>query len=62
MQQKETAGISAGDKVSVDFETGEIVNETRGETYKAAAFPAFIQGIIEAGGLLSSLKARGLAE
>ena len=55
-------GIEAGDKVSVDFETGEIVNETKGQTYHAAAFPPFIQGIIEAGGLLKSLKARGLAE
>ena len=56
------AGIAAGDKVSVDFETGEIVNETKNQVYKAAPFPAFIQGIVEAGGLLDSLKARGLAE
>jgi len=56
------AGIEAGDKVSVDFDSGEIVNETKGETYHAAAFPAFIQDIINAGGLLNSLKARGLAE
>ena len=55
-------GIEAGDKVSVDFETGEIVNETKGQTYQAAAFPPFIQGIIDSGGLLKSLKARGLAE
>ena len=55
-------GIEAGDKVSVDFETGEIVNETKGQTYHAAAFPPFIQGIIDSGGLLKSLKARGLAE
>ena len=56
------AGIEAGDKVSVDFDSGEIVNETKGEAYHAAAFPAFIQDIINAGGLLNSLKARGLAE
>ena len=56
------AGIEAGDKVSVDFDSGEIVNETKGQTYHAAAFPAFIQDIINAGGLLNSLKARGLAE
>jgi 3-isopropylmalate/(R)-2-methylmalate dehydratase small subunit len=56
------AGIQAGDKVTVDFDSGEIVNETKGETYHAAGFPTFIQGIISAGGLLNSLKARGLAE
>ena len=48
--------------LSVDFATGEIVNETKNQTYHAAAFPPFIQDIIDAGGLLNSLKARGLAE
>ena len=36
-----------------------ITNETKGETYQAAAFPPFIQSIIKAGGLLKSLKERG---
>ena len=48
--------ISAGDEVSVDFSTGEILNHTSGKTYKAQPFPAFIQKIISAGGLLASLK------
>ena len=55
-------GISAGDKVTVDFSTGVIVNETTGKRFQAAPFPAFVDGIIEAGGLLKSLKARGLAK
>lgn len=52
--------IQAGDTVSVDFDTGVITNETRGETYQAAAFPPFIQAIISSGGLLKSLKERGV--
>ena len=52
-------GIDDGDTVSVDFDTGVITNETKGETYQAAAFPPFIQSIIQAGGLLKSLKGRG---
>lgn len=52
-------GIDDGDTVSVDFDTGVITNETKGETYQAAAFPPFIQSIIQAGGLLKSLKERG---
>ena len=52
-------GIEAGDAVSVDFNTGVITNETKGETYQAAAFPPFIQNIIRAGGLLKSLRERG---
>ncbi len=51
-------GIAAGDKVSVNFSTGVITNETKGESYQAAAFPEFINQIIEQGGLLKSLKAR----
>ena len=51
-------GINAGDEVEVNFDTGVITNETNGETYQAAAFPPFIQSIIQSGGLLKSLKKR----
>jgi len=54
--------IQAGDKVSVDFATGVIADETSGKTYQAAPFPAFVSGIIDSGGLLKSLKARGAAK
>ena len=50
--------INAGDVVSVDFATGVITDETTGETFKATAFPAFINGIIECGGLLEYIKAK----
>lgn len=50
--------IDAGDVVAIDFETGVITNETKNETYQAAAFPPFIQNIIAEGGLLKSLKNR----
>ena len=48
--------ICAGDKVSVDFDTGVITNLTTGKTYQAEPFPEFIQNIIRKGGLLASLK------
>ncbi len=48
--------IQSGDKVSVDFDTGVIKNLTRGETYQGEPFPAFIQGIIAAGGLMNTIK------
>ena len=48
--------ISAGDKVKVDFDTGEIVDITTGKSYRAQPFPPFIQNIIRCGGLLASLK------
>lgn len=48
--------IKAGDRVSIDFNTGDIVNHTRGKSYKAKPFPPFIQDIIKNGGLLCSIK------
>lgn len=50
--------IQNGDTISVDFSTGIIHNETSGQSYQAAAFPAFINNIIQHGGLLPYLKAR----
>ena len=48
--------ISAGDEVSIDFDTGKISDLTTGKTYQAQPFPEFIQNIIAKGGLLASLK------
>ena len=40
----------------MDFDSGVITNITKGETYKAQAFPEFIQNIIRSGGLMNSIK------
>ena len=56
------AAIQSGDTVSVDFATGEIHDDTTGEVFQAAAFPAFIEKIVEHNGLLPYLKARMDAE
>ena len=44
--------------MSVDFASGVITDETTGEKFEATAFPAFINGIIECGGLLEYIKAK----
>jgi len=49
-------GITAGDEVEVNFDTGVITNITKGETYQAEPFPEFIQEIIRKGGLMASIK------
>jgi 3-isopropylmalate/(R)-2-methylmalate dehydratase small subunit len=51
-------GISDGDTVTVDADTGVITNETTGQIYTAQPFPAFIKDIIELGGLVESIKAK----
>ncbi|MCC8069182.1 MAG: 3-isopropylmalate dehydratase small subunit [Ruminococcus sp.] len=48
--------IEKGDRVEVNFDTGVITNLTKNETYQAEPFPAFIQDIINKGGLLNSIK------
>ncbi len=56
------AGIQNGDKVTVDFAAGLITDETTGASFQAAGFPAFINSIIDNGGLLPYLKARQKGE
>ena len=55
-------GIIPGDKVSVDFATGVITDETQGKSWSSAPLPEFIDTIVQSGGLLKSLKARGVAK
>lgn len=54
--------IDAGDEVSVDFDSGVITNHTKNETYQAAGFPDFIKEIIQANGLMNSIRQKHLAK
>ena len=47
--------IEDGDMVSVNYDTGVIVNETKNKKYQAEPFPEFIQNIIRKGGLIKSI-------
>ncbi|MGN1133860.1 MAG: 3-isopropylmalate dehydratase small subunit [Oscillospiraceae bacterium] len=49
-------GISSGDEVAIDFDSGIITNKTKNETYQGTAFPEFLINIINSNGLLNSLK------
>ncbi len=48
--------ISQGDIVEVDYTNGEIHDITTDQVFQAVPFPDFIQDIINAGGLLNSIK------
>ena len=52
------AGISKGDTVEVDLESGRITNVTTGKTYQAKPFPPFMRELIEVGGLVNYARAR----
>lgn len=54
----EAAGIAIenGDEVEINFDTGEIINITKNETYQAAPFPPFIQNIMKNNGLMNAIR------
>jgi len=45
-----------GDMLSVDFESGEIRNLTRGIQYRATPFPPFVREIMAVGGLIPYIR------
>ena len=49
-------GISEGDVVEADLDNGVIYNKTTGKSFKTQPFPEFIQKIIQAGGLVQSIR------
>ena len=49
-------GIADGDIVEADLDAGVIYNKTTGKSFKTQPFPAFIQKIIQNGGLVSSIQ------
>lgn len=46
-------GIENGDEVEVDFDSGRILNKTKGTSFQGQAFPEFMQKIIDAEGLIN---------
>jgi 3-isopropylmalate/(R)-2-methylmalate dehydratase small subunit len=54
-----SVGISAGDQVEIDFDSGVITNVTKGESYQGQAFPEFMQKIIKAEGLINYINQQG---
>ncbi len=51
-------GSQSGDTLEVELETGKIKNISRGQTYQAQPFPAFMMELISAGGLVAYTKRR----
>lgn len=48
----DTDRIDEGDELDVNFISGLITDETKGETYQATPLPDFLRGIVDAGGLI----------
>jgi 3-isopropylmalate/(R)-2-methylmalate dehydratase small subunit len=48
--------IAEGDIVRIDMANGEIINVTQDKTYKFTPIPAFMQELVDAGGLIEYAK------
>ena len=51
-------GTEKGDQLTVDLKAGTITNLRTGHSYQVSPFPAFIMGIIKAGGLVPYMRKR----
>ncbi|NOY64640.1 MAG: 3-isopropylmalate dehydratase small subunit [Nitrospirae bacterium] len=49
-------GISEGDEIEIDADSGTITNHTKKEVYQAKPIPPFMQELIKAGGLVEWTK------
>ncbi|HAL32096.1 MAG TPA: 3-isopropylmalate dehydratase small subunit [Lachnospiraceae bacterium] len=55
-------GIQAGDEVEIDFDSGLIKDVTTGRSFQGTPFPAFMQKIINAGGLVNYINEEQTAQ
>jgi len=53
---KESAEIKEGDEISVDMNVGTITNKSTDKTYNFVPIPAFMQELLDAGGLMNFAK------
>ena len=51
-----SGGVNAGDRMSVQQDTGKITDITTGKDFSASPIPAFMQELIDAGGLMNFAK------
>jgi 3-isopropylmalate/(R)-2-methylmalate dehydratase small subunit len=54
--------IKDGDRVRLDLTTGEIVDLTQKKTFQAAPVPAFMQELVQDGGLILHIRKNGLGK
>lgn len=54
------AATDSGDTLEIDMDSGEIRNLTKGLSFKARAVPPFMQELIKAGGLMESIRKKGV--
>lgn len=57
LESEEAAdGLAEGDRVSIDLASGVIENRSSGKTWRANPIPPFMRELIQAGGLVESIR------
>lgn len=56
---EDTDKIDDGDTIEIDFKTGDIRDKTKGIVLKVKPLPAFMQKIVDSGGLVEFLRSDG---
>ncbi|MCU0651787.1 MAG: 3-isopropylmalate dehydratase small subunit [Candidatus Omnitrophica bacterium] len=59
LESKDTDEISDGDILEIDLNSGLIKNLTKKRSYQTAAFPEFLQKIVQDGGLMKYILKKG---
>jgi len=58
VELQDTGEISEGDVIEIDLGSGEISDLTTSRKYRTKAFPVFLRGIVEKGGLINYVTAK----
>ncbi len=53
---KESQEIAEGEKIEIDFDSGDIKNQMKNSSYKFTPIPEFMQELINSGGLINYAK------
>ena len=62
LESKEAAeGLLEGDQISIDLSSGIIENKSREKTFQANPVPPFMRELIDAGGLVGSIRMKKLS-
>ena len=56
LECENTEAFETGEKLSVDFDTGEIVQLETGERFSTRPIPPFMQELVQSGGLMKHIR------
>ena len=59
LECEDTDKFQTGDKLTVDFDSGEIIHTGSKKSYQARPIPPFMQELVQSGGLMNYIEKKG---